>query len=75
MSKENRLFACDKDHNIVSYKILLSILEYQTAVMRRDFDAADRILKTIPENQCTRVAQFLEKQVCILFLEIRWDFE
>uniref|UniRef100_A0A914LN27 Coatomer subunit beta' n=1 Tax=Meloidogyne incognita TaxID=6306 RepID=A0A914LN27_MELIC len=62
LSKENRLFACDKDHNIVSYKILLSILEYQTAVMRRDFDAADRILKTIPENQCTRVAQFLEKQ-------------
>ncbi|KAL7079143.1 hypothetical protein ACQ4LE_001016 [Meloidogyne hapla] len=62
LAKENRLFACDKDHNIVSYKILLSVLEYQTAVMRRDFDSADRILKTIPENQCTRVAQFLEKQ-------------
>jgi coatomer subunit beta' len=62
LAKENRLFASDKDHNIVSYKLLLSVLEYQTAVMRRDFDTADRILKTIPESQATRVAQFLEKQ-------------
>lgn len=31
--------------------------------MRRDFDLADKILATIPETQCTRVAQFLEKQV------------
>uniref|UniRef100_A0A915DNM3 Coatomer WD associated region domain-containing protein n=1 Tax=Ditylenchus dipsaci TaxID=166011 RepID=A0A915DNM3_9BILA len=60
--KDNRIYASDKDHNIVSYKLLLSVLEYQTAVMRRDFDAADTILRTIPESQCTRVAYFLEKQ-------------
>lgn len=41
------------------------MLEYQTAVMRRDFDTADRILKTIPESQATRVAQFLEKQASL----------
>lgn len=69
LDKENRLFASDKDHNIVSYKLLLSVLEYQTAVMRRDFDTADRILKTIPESQATRVAQFLEKQACALLLK------
>ncbi|KAL3108388.1 hypothetical protein niasHT_015310 [Heterodera trifolii] len=62
LSKENRLFACDKDHNIVSFKLLLSVLEYQTAVMCKDFDTADQILKIIPENLHTRVAQFLEKQ-------------
>uniref|UniRef100_A0A914HZL6 Coatomer subunit beta' n=1 Tax=Globodera rostochiensis TaxID=31243 RepID=A0A914HZL6_GLORO len=62
LAKENRVFASDKDHNIVSYKLLLSVLEYQTAVMCRDFDTADRILKAIPESQYTRVAQFLEKQ-------------
>lgn len=28
----------------------LSVLEYQTAVMRRDFDAADKILPTIPKS-------------------------
>lgn len=62
MEKENRIYACDKDHNIVSYKILLSVLQYQTAVMRRDFDSADGLLRSIPKDQWTRVAQFLEKQ-------------
>ncbi|KAI1733138.1 coatomer WD associated region domain-containing protein [Ditylenchus destructor] len=62
IAKDNRIYACDKDHNIVSYKLLLSVLEYQTAVMRRDFESANAILKTIPESQCTRVAHFLEKQ-------------
>ncbi|KAI6202597.1 WD40 repeat and Coatomer domain containing protein [Aphelenchoides besseyi] len=62
IEKDNRIYACDKDHNIVSYKLLLSVLQYQTAVMRRDFDAANQILKSIPRDQKTRVAQFLEKQ-------------
>ena len=59
------MYACDKDHNIVSYRMLQSVLEYQSAVMRRDFDAADKILKTIPSDnqELTRVAQFLDKQV------------
>lgn len=42
--------------------MLLSVLEYQTAVMRRDFDTADRVLPTIPKEHRTRVAHFLEKQ-------------
>jgi coatomer subunit beta' len=42
--KDSRLYACDKDHNVVSYQLLLSVLEYQTAVMRRDFDTADKVL-------------------------------
>lgn len=43
MPKESRLYLCDKDHNFVSYRLLLSVLEYQTAVMRRDFDTADKV--------------------------------
>ncbi|VDK41713.1 unnamed protein product [Anisakis simplex] len=62
MPKESRLYLCDKDHNFVSYRLLLSVLEYQTAVMRRDFDTADKVLPTIPRDQRTRVAHFLEKQ-------------
>uniref|UniRef100_A0AC34GFA3 Coatomer WD associated region domain-containing protein n=1 Tax=Panagrolaimus sp. ES5 TaxID=591445 RepID=A0AC34GFA3_9BILA len=42
--------------------LLLSVLEYQTAVMRRDFDLADKLLNKIPKDQRTRVAHFLEKQ-------------
>jgi coatomer subunit beta' len=30
--------------------------------MRRDFDTADRVLPTVPKEQRTRVAHFLEKQ-------------
>ena len=60
--KDNRLYLGDKELNIVSYSILLSVLEYQTAVMRRDFETADKVLPTIPREQRTRVAHFLEKQ-------------
>jgi len=48
--------------NVVSFLLLVSVLEYQTAVMRRDFDTADRVLQTVPKEQRTRVAHFLEKQ-------------
>lgn len=47
---------------MTSYSLLLSVLEYQTAVMRRDFETADRVLPTIPKEHRTRVAHFLEKQ-------------
>ncbi|EFO23897.1 hypothetical protein LOAG_04590 [Loa loa] len=60
--KESRLYLCDKDHNFVSYRLLLSVLEYQTAVMRRDFDTANTMLPIIPRDHRTRVAHFLEKQ-------------
>ena len=39
---DNRLYLGDKELNVVSFQLLLSVLEYQTAVMRRDFDTADK---------------------------------
>lgn len=71
--KDDRLYLGDKELNIVSYSLLVSVLEYQTAVMRRDFGMADKVLPTIPKEQRTRVAHFLEKQVrtyryCFLWL-------
>ncbi|KAK6621782.1 Coatomer subunit beta' [Polyplax serrata] len=62
IAKENRLYLGDKELNVVSYSLLLSVLEYQTAVMRQDFAIADRVLPTIPTEYRTRVAHFLEKQ-------------
>lgn len=64
--KDDRLYLGDKELNVISYSLLLSVLEYQTAVMRRDFSTADKILPTIPKEQRIRVAHFLEKQVCLL---------
>lgn len=61
--KDNRLYLGDKELTIVSYSLLVSVLEYQTAVMRRDFETADKVLPTVPREQRTRVAHFLEKQV------------
>lgn len=61
-AKDNRVYLADKELNIISYSLLLPVLEYQTAVMRGDFQAADKILPSIPLEQRTRVAQFLEKQ-------------
>ncbi|XP_048005111.1 coatomer subunit beta' isoform X1 [Leguminivora glycinivorella] len=62
VAKENRLYLNDKELNVVSYSLLLSVLEYQTAVMRGDFETADRVLPTVPHDHRTRVAHFLEKQ-------------
>lgn len=75
MAKENRLYLGDKELNVVSFSLLLSVLEYQTAVMRQDFTTADRVLPTIPTEYRTRVAHFLEKQVGIfnfLLLNVNW---
>ena len=65
--KDNRLYLGDKELNVVSFSLLLSVLEYQTVVMRRDFDTADKVLPTIPREHRTRVAHFLEKQVFTLY--------
>lgn len=56
------MYLGDKELNVSSFSLLLSVLEYQTAVMRRDFETADRVLPTIPKEHRTRVAHFLEKQ-------------
>lgn len=63
LPSDNRVYLGDKDFNIVSFSLLLSVLEYQTAVMRKDFETADKVLPTLPKDQKTRVAHFLEKQV------------
>ena len=40
---DNRLYVSDKELHVISFQLLLSVLEYQTAVMRRDFDTADKV--------------------------------
>jgi len=52
----------DRDFSIVSYQVLLSVIEYQTAVVRRDFEAAASLLPTVPREEHNRIARFLEAQ-------------
>lgn len=62
LAKEDRVYLVDKGLNIVAYKVMLSVLQYQTAVMRGDFDSANELLSGIPESEFTKVARFLESQ-------------
>ena len=62
LAKEDRVYLVDKSLNIVSYRVMLAVLQYQTAVMRGDFDAANELLASIPESEYTTIARFLEAQ-------------
>lgn len=62
LAKEDRVYLIDKSLNVTSYKVMLAVLQYQTAVMRGDFDTANELLHSIPESEYTSVAKFLESQ-------------
>ena len=62
LAKEDMVYLVDKSLNIIAYKVMLAVLQYQTAVMRGDFDSANELLPNIPETEYTKVARFLESQ-------------
>ncbi|KAI0940343.1 hypothetical protein AcV5_001477 [Taiwanofungus camphoratus] len=70
----NRVYLADKDVNVFSYSLSLSLVEYQTAVLRGDMDSAAEILPTVPREQRTKVATFLEgKGLKELALQVTTD--
>ncbi|KXS13491.1 Coatomer, beta' subunit [Gonapodya prolifera JEL478] len=60
--RDNRVFLSDKDLNVVSYSLPLSVIEYQTAVLRGDLETAERLLPNVPSDHRNRMARFLEGQ-------------
>lgn len=56
----NRVYLADKDVNVYAYSLSLSVVEYQTAVLREDMDSANEILPTLPKDKLNKVARFLE---------------
>lgn len=62
IARDGRVYLADKDVNVVSYALSLSVVEYQTVVLRGDMDAADELLSQIPEDQMPKIARFLEGQ-------------
>lgn len=46
----------------MSYSLSLTVVEYQSAILRGDMAAAESILPTIPADQRNRIARFLEGQ-------------
>lgn len=57
---QNRVYLVDKDVNVYAYSLSLNVVEYQTAVLRDDMEAANEILPTLPKDQLNKVARFLE---------------
>jgi coatomer subunit beta' len=62
IARDGRVYLADKDVNVVSYALSLSVVEYQTVVLRGDMDAAEEMLATIPADQMPKIARFLEGQ-------------
>mmetsp|Transcript_31249 Transcript_31249/g.69528 ORF Transcript_31249/g.69528 Transcript_31249/m.69528 type:complete len:1001 (-) Transcript_31249:4758-7760(-) len=62
LAAQNRVFLIDKDFAIVSYTLLLSMIEFKTLVMRDQLDAALALLPNIPQDQLNNVARFLESK-------------
>ena len=62
MPAHNRVYLTDKDLHIYGYSLSLSVVEYQTAVLRGDMDAAAEILPSLPKDQLNKVARFLESK-------------
>lgn len=56
----NRVYVVDKDVKVYGYSLSLNLIEYQTAVLRGDVEAAAEILPTVPKEQQNKVARFLE---------------
>lgn len=62
LAKEGVVFLIDKATAVVAYSLSLSVLEYQTAVVRKDFATANQILPEVPKDQLNSIAKFLEGQ-------------
>jgi len=62
IARDGRVYLADKEVNVISYALSLSVVEYQTVVLRGDMEAAEELLAQIPEDQLPKIARFLEGQ-------------
>jgi len=58
--KQNRIYLIDKSLNVVSYSLLLSLINYQSAILNDDIHGAQAYFKDIPVAFHSKLAKFLE---------------
>ncbi|KAJ1658998.1 Coatomer subunit beta' [Dispira simplex] len=76
IAKDNRVYLADKDIQIVSFSLPLALIEYQTAIIRGDFEAAEQLLPSLTPAQRNKIARFLESEdLKELALEVTQDTE
>ncbi|KAI9695479.1 MAG: hypothetical protein M1820_008581 [Bogoriella megaspora] len=63
LPRDSRIYVCDRDVQVSSYSLSLTVVEYQTLVLRGDIEEAnENLLPEIPESEKTKIARFLEGQ-------------
>ena len=62
IQRDSRIYLADKDVNVTSFALSLSVVEYQTLVLREDMESAAELLPSIPADQLNKIARFLEGQ-------------
>lgn len=62
LPRDGRIYLSDKDVNVVSFALSLTMVEYQTVVLRGDMEAAAELLQDVPHDQMNKIARFLEGQ-------------
>lgn len=62
LQRDERVYLCDKDVSLSSYRLSTALLSYQTLVLRNELDAAQELLPDIPPDQMNKIARFLEAQ-------------
>ncbi|ELR04128.1 hypothetical protein VC83_02050 [Pseudogymnoascus destructans] len=62
IQRDSRIYLCDKDVSVTSFSLSLSVVEYQTLVLRDDMESAAELLPSIPASESNKIARFLEGQ-------------
>eukprot|EP00929_Paragymnodinium_shiwhaense_P048410 TRINITY_DN2447_c0_g1_i1.p1 TRINITY_DN2447_c0_g1~~TRINITY_DN2447_c0_g1_i1.p1 ORF type:complete len:916 (-),score=266.62 TRINITY_DN2447_c0_g1_i1:115-2862(-) len=62
MSEQSKLYLVDKELNVSSYTLHQALVDYQTCIIKRDFDNAAKYFQQLPESLHNRIARFLENQ-------------
>jgi coatomer subunit beta' len=64
LARDARVYVCDRDVIVTSFALSVSVIEFQTLVLRGDMEAAQGMLSEgeIPESELGKIARFLEGQ-------------
>ena len=63
MPEQSKIYLIDKELNVTPYTLHLALIEYQSAIMRKDFPTAETFFGQLPEclscKQATVVRELL----------------
>ena len=62
LQRDQRIYLADRDVAVTSFALSVSVIEFQTLVLRGDLDSALSMLPDIDADQKNKIARFLEGQ-------------